>query len=569
MQALEILKNYFRTGEKPSQAEFWDVLESYHHKEDKIGTGSLDIPRGKGFSSNDYTSADKNTLNTTSSSLGTLQRTVAAMTGSSSTGTVYNLSFKRSELSWEGDWIKIPHTESLNYNRKVVDISLYAGLGYGHTTLTPIISYPSATSNSGTPYWGFYIKDTENILTEYSDFDTVEIHYNIQTLSDSSYRYNALMPIRGENAINNHFTGAEWHSEKNQTIFTYVLQEYSSSITSYQTYLDPLTNYNQVNTSYLPAYATTRSANIMYEPYVNSAQENSFGSNPDILIVGSHFDNNGQISGSDGKNRHDITPSPVDFLENAIAVSARRDTPTEYTGSTSYGYGMEFFEDLSSEALDPYYPNKDIPSAVAQVTTPDGYILTSQKNPGFSTYLSVGDTVTCYNAVHEDTVVQEILGPSSIRVSPAITPINTSNIYIFGYVKLSTFCGAQQESWAVPLVAGKLKYIKLKTGMNWKIVRQACRATATRNNVTDGSTWDMYRGFGVINVADAIAYIDANFKSEAYIEKIADELESLEKINPLLSFDTLKDNSPISKKILEETISRLSYNSETGKITIT
>lgn len=79
-------------------------------------------------------------------------------------------------------------------------------------------------------------------------------------------------------------------------------------------------------------------------------------------------------------------------------------------------------------------------------------------------------------------------------------------------MKLSTYCGAQQESWAVPLAAGKLKVIKMTTNSDWNTVRVAARATAKRNitNIPeiDNTNWDIYRGFGCIQVNDAIQYIN-------------------------------------------------------------
>ena len=319
----------------------------------------------------------------------------------------------------------------------------------------------------------------------------------------------------GENAINNHTQGAEWHSEKNQVIFNYITRNFSGRCTSYESY--KTTPYNSFVWDELAACKTLR-ADIVYTPYVDSASWTNTDNNNFILTVGSHYDNDGRFDNQVGNdnNRHDITINSTTFLSDSIAVSARRDTPELFKNSTSEGYGMEFFEDLSSEALDIYYPDADIPSALSQVTTDNGgTIMTTQRNPGFTNYAVVGERITVRNTItntYEDTYIQEIIDANSIRVSPSVTPITTDYIYIWKYVTLSEYCGAQQESWAVPLVAGKLKVIKMTTNSDWDTVRAACRATAKRNPTgiaeIDNTSWDIYRGFGCIDVQAAIQYIN-------------------------------------------------------------
>lgn len=36
LQALKTIKNWFRTGLKPTQAQFWDTWDSFRHKSEKI-----------------------------------------------------------------------------------------------------------------------------------------------------------------------------------------------------------------------------------------------------------------------------------------------------------------------------------------------------------------------------------------------------------------------------------------------------------------------------------------------------------------------------------------------------
>lgn len=149
-----------------------------------------------------------------------------------------------------------------------------------------------------------------------------------------------------------------------------------------------------------------------------------------VLSVGSHYDNDGGIDiiiGSDN-NRHDITSGPDVFLSNSIAVSARRDTPELFKNSTSEGYGMEFFEDCSPEGLDPFYPDKDVPTCFAAIrTSSDGLtiyglrsmdqFITSELSPGDEVYMQYPD------GHEEHRFVDQIHNSGEFTVTNQFTPI--------------------------------------------------------------------------------------------------------------------------------------------------
>lgn len=321
----------------------------------------------------------------------------------------------------------------------------------------------------------------------------------------------------GENAINNHSSNDAAHSERNQFIFNYVTRNFRNRCTSFQTYNNTFLGYNLLNPSNLLIKASAIDADIIYTPYVGAAGWMNSDYGGFVLPVGSHYDNNGQDSLVN--NRHDITPNAQTFLQYSISVSSRRDTPSEFKGSTSYGFGMEFFEDCSPEGLDAQFPDKDIPVAMAWVTTnEDGTIVTStQPNViGYTNNLHAGSEVfVIFPDRTEIRIVAEILSNVSFRVTVGFTPIVTdATYYVFIGGTLGGYMWGQAESWAVPLVAGKLKVIKMSTGASWDVVRQAARATAKRNitNIPeiDNTNWDMYRGFGCIQINDAINYINKN-----------------------------------------------------------
>ena len=324
----------------------------------------------------------------------------------------------------------------------------------------------------------------------------------------------------GENAINNHSPSDASHSARCQLYFNYITKDFRDRCTSYESYKTPIL----VNTyvwNELDACKKVK-ADIIFIPYVNAAVSSNTENDNFILTVGSHYDNDGgnyqDVQVGSDNNRHDITANANTFLSNSIAVSARRDTPELFKNSTSEGYGMEFFEDCSPEALNPYYPDKDVLEAFAELYTSDGVNLISTANPGFGNKAEVGGEIilkyTQDESTWKTTTITEIVNESHIRVSPAVPLISSPNVYGWKYMTIGETLWGQAESWAVPIVAGKLKVIKMTTNSDWDTVRVAARATAKRNITgiveIDNVNWDIYRGFGCIDVQAAIEFINTN-----------------------------------------------------------
>lgn len=318
----------------------------------------------------------------------------------------------------------------------------------------------------------------------------------------------------GENAINNHHISDGVHAEKVSTIFNYIVKNFSERCTTYMSYSIPSANSGMIDRTNTLLCAAEIDADIIMTPYVNASAYRDYEYYDFVLPVSSHYDNAGSDGNPTNSNRRDITEGPDVLLVNSVAVSARRDTPSTLEDSTSYGYGMEFFEDISHEAMDSLYPNKDIPTALAAVTSIDGITFTSTANPGFTQYINVGDEITVRHKdkPYEVSTVKSINGPSSMTLNDTLSPITSNGTYAWFNVNLVSYCGGQAQSWAVPLVAGKLKVIKMSTLADWDTVRAAARATAKRNPTgipeIDNSNWDMYRGFGCIDVQAAIQYIN-------------------------------------------------------------
>lgn len=406
----------------------------------------------------------------------------------------------------------------------------------------------------------------------------------------------------GENAINNHSNQDAGHSERVQVIFNYITRDFRDRCNSFQTYNNTFFNYGMIGSNNLLDKASAVDADIIFVPYVNAAQWMNGNYEDFVLPVGSHYDNDGTDGIYGNGDRHDITPNSETFLVNSVAVAARRDTPEEWNDDvTSYGYGLEFIQDCSPEALDLEYPDKDVSTCFAELrTSADGLTVygTRSMDQFFGSSLSVGDEVyIVYLDGHEEhRFVDTIVNDGEFTVTEAFTPhvvesfvslskmiggtltklfdvgieankivrsygrgnasfidtlvngetvvltypnghietiivsnitrydtfyaniqptsFNPGGIYIWRYDTIGTYIYSQQQSWAVPIVAGKLKVIKMSTNSDWDTVRAAARATARRNLTgipeIDNTNWDIYRGFGCIDVQAAINYINAN-----------------------------------------------------------
>lgn len=321
----------------------------------------------------------------------------------------------------------------------------------------------------------------------------------------------------GENAINNHYTFHEAHSEKVQNIFNYVTRYFRERCTCYESYKTIEAGNSIVDKSNVLSVSSELDSDIIMIPYVGGSQWFEYEYYDFVLPVGSHYSNDGSDGDKTNSNRKDITSSAETLLTNSVAVSARPDIYSEFEKHTSFGYGMEFFEDISGAGLDEDYPDKDIPTALAELLSDDGITFYSNVHLSFTQYINVGEVITIRRGIdnYETCTVATINSPNSFTATSQITPITVGGIYGWHDVRLSSYCGGQAQSWAVPLVAGKLKVIKMATMKDWDTVRYAARKTARRkptgNPTIDNTYWDIYRGFGQIQVQDAIQFINDNY----------------------------------------------------------
>ena len=111
------------------------------------------------------------------------------------------------------------------------------------------------------------------------------------------------------------------------------------------------------------------------------------------------------------------------------------------------------------------------------------------------------------------------------------------------------------QSPATATICGKLKKIKNRTNATWQQVRLGARATASQAN-----SWDKYKGFGIIDVEEAIYYIQATYSDESialgkrYSETIG--------ISDKILYADIENNTPIPKRFVDE---KLAYKLDAYK----
>lgn len=264
-----------------------------------------------------------------------------------------------------------------------------------------------------------------------------------------------------------------------------------------------------------------------------------------------------------------ITITPTSDFDGKIEIRVN-----EVHYISSYGRGLEFFEDLDKGFIMSYpLPDDWVPYAHV-CTNVDGTIIQStigedgQPTHGnWTDSFNIGDMVELRTSPVQTVEVAEILGTGSIRIVTPIVPIAnaSSNPYIWRFKTdriLQDLTGhKQQQSPTCSIVGAKLKNIKLLTGVNWQIVREAARMTATNstfNGTVWTTNWDKFRGFGMIRPDLAVQYIKDNYTENSnYIDSISADVQRAHGINKILKYENITGNSPVTKDMLEKIIAEL------------
>jgi len=252
----------------------------------------------------------------------------------------FNTVILKQNCFWVDGWLWIDTGSKTNL--KNIEVGYFAiNTGIGTEYLKPIVHYPAALTyqTSSVPN-GFYLKDVDGRLSENTDFEFLDVRYNIR--NDTVYKYDGLTKLNGINAAFDDFDVS--HSAAMRTIFLQIYQGFTGEV--YRSATDELCNFSRIDAHFEPTYARIRNVDVIGIPIVNAGAMEQSGSNADILKVASHYNNTFA--------RVDITDSPTKFINGVIAITSGPDVENRTVGCT-FGNGVEFFEDTIKTSSE--YPN--------------------------------------------------------------------------------------------------------------------------------------------------------------------------------------------------------------------
>ena len=403
------------------------------------------------------------------------------------------------------------------------------------------------------------------LLSKTANWELFTIEYDL-IVNDKTYPPDLKGKI-GRNYLQDE-DNAGYHSTNNKNHFLSVYSQLGG--TDRQAIESNTIQSGDMSSGETDEWAVKAKFNIIGRPYVGAAVNEEVSSCPDILTIVSHYGNfyytgaivanmHGQLSADTLLNigdRKDITANATTFLKNTIAITCGE--RIDGTGLwCSYGYGVEFFEAM--EGLIERYPAKNIYAARALMFSLDARTVTSTVHTDWVTRNNdqVGDVIYFHGETIQEAIITEIVNENTVKIDRDIT-IASPGVYMWNNVTVNTLFGtAPQQSATCSLIAAKFALIQDLTDANWQIVREAARMTASNSTMveTNGvkvytTHWDMKRGFGMIDVAKAVEYIEDNYiNNQEYKDSV---IPSLPVYNPFLKIEDLDDNNPITKKQLLE-----------------
>lgn len=270
---------------------------------------------------------------------------------------------------------------------------------------------------------------------------------------------------------------------------------------------------------------TKYNADASYMSYLGAAAFTN--QNINVLEVGAHFGNNEYDTtvGRQIGKLHNITQSQNTLLSNAIACAARVDNTTELLGQTSYGNGVEFFEDCHYKTLQNDYPNIRVAdqacagghtiqgsNGLNRITSVSHLKWAKRMQVGDKLYIWLGDNIT---SEKEYRIITEIIDDATVEVdSPfSITDdryywsdtmaIYQTNGYV-PYVKLGT---CTVDSNRNIIVTTGTEYIQYLTPGSQCQIRLSQYEHQPKENVSGAP---QFHGFVIQSITDNVLTINTN-----------------------------------------------------------
>lgn len=396
-----------------------------------------------------------------------------------------------------------------------------------------------------------YLTDEKGLLGINSNFEWFEIHYDVikdRFLKNENYD---VFGSLGRNTLDDEGgTAAIWHANMILDVFKSIYPENKNKVNS--TFDFPELSNQSLLAKYTPQFCVKNKINLILKPYSDGARDEQISSNPDILTVASHYNNDNL--------RKDITPSDAEFLSNVIAVSAGQKL-ADTSIWTSYGFGVEFCETFDKADIDARYPTRGYYKDAAFVkTVPNDNTTITVTDPKYNNIavlidMRVGDKV--YIDLTSGTVeatILNIVDPQTFKLDKDLGVVASAllnyNCTIGGSNKYQP-----EQSPTCAIVGAKFRIIQDRTNANWQLIREACRMTASNSTMTvvDGKKvytphWDMYRGFGIIDVDKAVEYIRENYSENTeYKESV---VATMPKVNSLIGYKDLQAENYVPKSVI-------------------
>ncbi|WP_418894234.1 hypothetical protein [Limibacterium fermenti] len=466
----------------------------------------------------------------------------------------YKIALPAAEVEWDLDWVKIRPEHGMEGIR-IKPRKLEVHTGFGAVTCTPVVNYPFELYTGKGDF--FRIKDRENLLNTGNPFEYLIFEYDIE--ADIEERKNVDFVENytfGRNVILEENEGKEEHAYKGRSTFESLYPDCRHRfITTLDEDFEPEGGIENIREGeILNAYG----ANLLLRPYYlkggNLAIADNVYQNPEILKIICH--------GGNEYRRLDVTRSENEFLLNTVCVGAIADEKDlQSHDNTSYGYGMEFYENTGTKLWNDLYPEKKFKSKVFSGTlntTKDTITLGGDNWPP-SDYegIEAGADIFLRSVSGEEFAarIRSVDNPGEVlALESSVTDFPGSRCDVLVLACLGSLwcpyrlssaigdCGSQ--SFAVNVTGAKFRMIQDRTGASWGVCRHAARQTASLSvydPLTDTWTtnWDMRRGFGIINTDAAVEYILKNTGRKEFRDSSA---VNLPKVPPFLEFKDYGDN---------------------------
>lgn len=439
--------------------------------------------------------------------------------------------YYRADAIYENDYIKLKHLGSTN---KLYEVK----------RLTVRTSYGDKNVDSKVVFNNGYCYLFSEYLSQSANWELFVIHYdivnNIRTYPPDLRGKIGINYMQDENS--SYAAHSSFNKQCFETIYSQLGGEKRQALESIKLHG------GDISAEQTDELAVKFKFNILSRPYVGGATSEEISSAPDILTVASHFNNDNRI--------HNITIDENTFLKNTIAVSAG--DRLDGSGSwTSHGNGVEFFESYNRAEMDARYP---VLHWFKFGNEPDFYTISTNtlRDAGGNNlhlYVDVGMPIKIIKSDGSEILTTvSVVGVKQFTVADNIGTITQEDpVAVYRLCTIARSMTGPQQSATCSIVAAKFAVIQDKTDANWQLVREAARMTASNSSmqVVNGKkvytpNWDMKRGFGIIDVDKAVEYIEDNYSNNSdYIDSV---IPQLPKYNPLVKFEDIENDNPVTKK---------------------